>query len=148
MGPSWTQLEAQKQLLLARSLAPNSINTYRTGINQYLRFCGNFGIRPLPLSEKVLENFCVSLCHRISHKSIKVYLCGVQYLSKINGYRSLIEHMLRLDYVIKAIRRFQGNKFNRPARPLSHGKCYVKFVRSWLPQNSHSTGTCLSQRYC
>ena len=117
MGPSWTQLEAQKQLLLARSLAPNSLNTYRTGINQYLRFCGSFGIRPLPLSENVLENFCVSLCHRISHKSIKVYLCGVQYLSKINGFRSLIEHMLRLDYVIKAIRRFQGNKFNRPARP-------------------------------
>ena len=57
MGPSWTQLEAQKQLLLARSLAPNSLNTYRTGINQYLRFRGNFGIRPPPLSENVLENF-------------------------------------------------------------------------------------------
>ena len=117
MGPSWTQLEAQKQLLLARSLAPNSINTYRTGINQYLEFCARFGTRPLPLSENVLENFCVSLSNRISLKSIKVYLCGIQYLSKINGFRSLIEHMLRLEYVLKAIRRSQGNKFNRPTRP-------------------------------
>lgn len=117
MGPSWTQLEAQKQLLLARSLAPNSINTYRTGINQFLNFCAQFGVRPLPLSENVLENFCVSLSNRVSHKSIKVYLCGIQFLSKVNGFKSLIEHMLRLEYVLKSIRRFQGNRFNRPTRP-------------------------------
>ena len=104
-------------MLLARSLAPNSINTYRTGINQYLEFCATFGVRPLPLSENILENFCVSLSNKISHKSIKVYLCGIQFFSKINGFRSLIEHMLRLEYVNKAIRRFQGNRFNRPTRP-------------------------------
>ena len=104
-------------MLLDRALAPNTLNTYQVGIRQYVAFCRSFEVSPLPLREPVLENFCVSLSSRISHKSIKVYLCGVQFWSKINGGSVLIENMLRLDYVITAIRRAQGTSFDRPARP-------------------------------
>ena len=116
MGSSWQHLVYQRDLLLSHALAPNTVNTYRTGVNHYFRFCRRFGIRPMPLSEPVLENFCVSLHWRISAKSIRVYLCGIQLWSTLNGGRVLIEHMLRLDYVLRAIRRVQGNSFARPTR--------------------------------
>ena len=102
---------------MARSLAPNSISTYQTGFNQFLAFCNRFSITPFPLAEHVLENFCVDICHRVSYKAIKVYLSGVQYFSKIQGFKELIEEMPRLEYLVTAIRRCQGNKFDRPTRP-------------------------------
>ena len=109
-----------KNLLLDRALAPNSLDTYKVGIKQYLAFCDQFGINPLPLSEPVLENFCALLGQRIAHKSIKVYLAGVQFYSKIKGGTVLIKNMLRLEYVLMAIRRAQGNSFARPTRtPIS-----------------------------
>ena len=103
-------------MLLDRSLAPNSFSTYKVGIRQYLAFCRQFALPPFPLSEKILENFCTSLSARVAHKSIKVYLCGVQFWSKLQGGTVLIKNMLRLEYVLMAIRRFQGNSFNRPTR--------------------------------
>ena len=117
MDPTWWLLEARKSLLLDRALAPNTLNTYQVGIRQYVAFCLSFEVSPLPLREPVLEYFWVSLSSRISHKSIKVYLCGVQFWSKINGGSVLIENMHRLDYVIMANRRAQGTFFDRPARP-------------------------------
>ena len=116
MGSPWWHLEYQRNVLLSHALAPSSFNTYRTGINHYLRFCRRLAIRPLPLSEPVLENFCVSLHHRVAYKSIRVYLCGVQFWSKLCGGWVLIEHMPRLEYVLRAIRRVQGNSFARPVR--------------------------------
>ena len=72
---------------------------------------------PLPLLEVVLENFCVSLANRIAYKSIKVYLSGVQYFSKIQGCTVLIKNMHRLKYLLKGIRRSQSNSFDRAPRP-------------------------------
>ena len=104
-------------MLLTRALAPNTVATYRTGIKHYIRFCSQVLVSPLPLSENIIENFCVSLYARVSHKAIKVYLCGVQFWSKMNGCSVLIKNMPRLEYVTKAIRRAQGGRFTRPERP-------------------------------
>ena len=116
MDVTWWHLNFQRDVLLSRSLTPNTFRTYRTGINHYLRFCQRFGIPPLPLVEGMIENFCVSLQHRVAYKSIKVYLCGVQLFSTISGGHVKIEHMQRLEYVLSGIRRVQGNRFTRPLR--------------------------------
>ena len=142
LRPSERTLEAQKALLLLRTLAPSTCNTYQVGIKQYLAFCLHNQVSPLPLSEVVIENFCVSWYARISYKSIKVYLCGVQFWSKLNGGRELIEQMPRLEYVLKAIRRAQGNSFNRPARPPSLGICFAKYAPSFIIRNPPLTATC------
>ena len=117
MAPRWEEVEAQRNALLSHALARNSLDTYRTGINHYLRFCRHYRVPPLPLREHNLENFCVSLLTRVAHKSIKVYLCGVQFWSKMHGDRTIIADMHRLEYVMMAIRRVQGNTFTRPTRP-------------------------------
>ena len=68
------------------------------------------------MAEDIIENFCVSICLRVAYKTIKVYLCGVQYWSKLQGGTTLIKNMPRLHYVKTAIRRVQGSLYNKPAR--------------------------------
>ena len=117
MGPSWRHLDFQKNIFLSSALASNSFNTYKVGVNHYLRFCNQHSLKPLPLNEPVLENFCVFLQARVGYGAIKVYLCGVQHWSKMFCYRERIFDMVRLEYVLKGIRRAQGNSHNRPPRP-------------------------------
>ena len=117
MDPCWDELERRKTGFLTRSLAVSSTSTYNVGVRQYLAFCQQVRVPSIPLSEDVLENFCVSLSSRISQKSIKVYLSGVQHWSKLQGCRVLIKDMHRLKYVLSGIRRAQGNSFTRPIRP-------------------------------
>ena len=115
MGSPWWHLTYQRDVILSHSLAPDTFTAYRTGINHYLRFCHQFAITPLPLSENIMEPFVVSLQH-LAYKSIKVYLCGVQFWSTISGFTNQISDMDRLEYVLRGIRRTQGNRFTRPMR--------------------------------
>ena len=118
MELTWRHIVYQKYVFLASSLAPNSLSTYQTGLNHYIKFCQLFNIVPIfPLSESVLENFCVYLQVKVAYKSIKVYLCGVQYWSYLNGYNEEIADMDRLHYVLQGIRRSQGGSRDRPQRP-------------------------------
>ena len=98
-------------------MAPSTWSTYLCGIRQYLSFCSLFLVDPLPLSQVILENFVSSLQLRVSYKSIKVYLSGVQYWAKLHNCPVLISDMLRLQYVLRGVRRFQGDKFSRAPRP-------------------------------
>ena len=106
-----------KRGILSRALASSSQKTYQTGINQYVSFCQHFQTDPLPLSETVVENFCVSLASRVSYKTIKVYLSAVQFWSKMQGGGVLLKDMQRLHYVLLGIRRSQGGNFGRAIRP-------------------------------
>ena len=113
---SWHHIEFFKRKVLASSLSESTIATYSTGIRQYLRFCHRFSVTPLPLSEGVLENFCISLFRSVGYKSLKVYLCGVQLWSRMNSFVDVIVSMERLQYVLRGIRRLQGNSHTRPPR--------------------------------
>ena len=106
----------QRDVILSHSLSQETFNTYRVGINHYLRFCHRFAINPLPLTENYMEPFVISLQHRLAYKSIKVYLCGVQFWSTMCGFDNQISEMARLEYILRGIRRIQGNRFTRPVR--------------------------------
>ena len=92
------------------------MNTYKTGVKQFTQFCCILNINPLPLSEQVLENFVTSISRRVGAKTILCYLCGVQYWSKLQGCQVIIADMVRLPYVIRGIRRWQGKSHTRPVR--------------------------------
>lgn len=113
---SWHHIELFKHRVLASSLSENTISTYSSGIRQYVRFCERFGLLPLPVTEGGLENFCVSLFHSVGYKSLKVYLCGVQLWSRMNRHTECIAAMDRLRYVLRGIRKLQGNSHIRPPR--------------------------------
>ena len=122
---SWPTLQFLRNKFLFSSLATNSINTYRCGVKQYVEFCSSLLIPPLPLSEPTLEIFVTSLCGRVGAKTMRVYLYGVQYWATLQGDSTIIAEMARLPYVIRGIRRWQGNAHTRAVRhpitlPLLH----------------------------
>ena len=118
----WHSLHYLKNKFLFSSLTPNSINTYGSGVKQYLSFCNHLNINPVPPNETILENFVTSLCFKIGAKSMRVYLYGIQYWSMLQGHSIDVSTMDRLDYVIRGIRRWQGNRHIRPDRqPISLG---------------------------
>ena len=97
-------------------LAMNTRNTYKAGLKQYHEFCGQLNLATLPLDETVIEDFCIRLSKKVSLGTIRVYLCGIQFYSKIHGGRELIANMIRLPILLRGIRRGQGNKHTRPRR--------------------------------
>lgn len=74
------------------------------------------GFTPYPPSEDILMLFATSSYKRIGYKSIKVYLAGIQYTSRMQGFSITINAMHRLFYTLRGIRRLQGNSFTRPRR--------------------------------
>ena len=112
----WNSLSMQRGNYVSMCLAPNTQRTYRTGVNHYRQFCTHLGVATLPLNENVLELFCVSLARRVGHKSIRVYLCGVQLESTLSGFSQHIKAMGRLHYVLRGIKIAQGQSHNRTPR--------------------------------
>ena len=101
---------------LQESLASSTRATYATGVRHYMVFCAQSHLRTLPLVEEVVEDFCVSLSRRVGYKTLKVYLCGLQYASVMQGFSTGIKGMRRLYYVLRGIRKVQGNSHTRPPR--------------------------------
>jgi len=119
---------------LEHSLASSTQSTYRCGFNSYQQFCFSFGLRSLPFTELNLCLFSVALAQRsISYQSIKVYLYGVQYHSLFHGQSIQISSMSYLRYVLRGIRRIQGNTLRRPLRnpiTVSHLLSMLGFLSS------------------
>ena len=89
--------------------------------------CQEMNKNLLPLNEVILEIFCVALSSRVRAKSIKNYLCGVQLFASINGDVARIKNMVKLQYVIRGIRRSQGAWHKRPPKaPITLAQ--IKFI--------------------
>ena len=102
---------------LQSSLAIRTSNTYRSAWSSYSRFCVSCHVSSLPLDQTVLLHYSTSLARRLAYATIKVYLSGVQYYSNIQGYQIQISHMTQLYYLLRGVRRVQGNSRRRPRRP-------------------------------
>ena len=68
------------------------------------------------MSELTLQRYAASMSHRVSYRTLKVYLAGIQYWYTIAGYQSSIASMPQLFYLFRGIRRSQGHTFIRPRR--------------------------------
>jgi hypothetical protein len=117
---AWRHLDLVKERVLANSLAPTTLKTYRAGFNQYLQFCRGLRLAPFPVREQVLENFCVSMAQRVGYLTLKVYCCAIQAFSRLRGFPECIKDMVRLPYVLRGIRRLQGATHTRlPRSPVT-----------------------------
>ena len=70
---------------------------------------------------------------RLSYKTLKVYLAGIQYHSIINGFPVSLSSMHQLFYTLRGVRRLQGSAFTRPPRsPITtrHLHILLEFFRS------------------
>ena len=103
------------QNLLTHALTPSTRQTYQVGLSTYLTYCQVTATHPLPLLEVNLQRFVASH-HALAYKTIKVYLAAIQYWSITQGFDTSLSAMPRLFSLLRAVRRIQGNRFNRPRR--------------------------------
>ena len=102
------------------ALAPSTLCTYNSGLQSYLTFCRQSHLLPFPLTELHLEFFITSIARRLAYRTIKVYLCGLQYHSILRGHTLRMSNMPRLYYLLRGIRRTQGSSFTRhPRAPIT-----------------------------
>jgi len=97
---------------------------YGSSQRRYLHFCGEANLTPLPASEKVLCYFAAFLAkEKLKHKTIKVYLSGVELLHISEGFSDLFQQpMNQLHYVLWGIKRCEleeggGNRVRLPISP-------------------------------
>ena len=72
------------------------------------------------------------LSQRISHKSIGIYLAGIQFRANFIGQPICIASMRRLYYLIRGIKRSQGSLFTRPQRlpiTVAHLNIMLNYLR-------------------
>ena len=86
--------------LHSQSLAPSTRNTYNSAYQNYNQFCHQCRLPLFPLSCHVLQFYVTSLARRVSYKTIKVYLAGIQFYSYMSGYQETITSMIQLFYLL------------------------------------------------
>lgn len=119
---------------LQNSLAASTLSTYRSGARQYINFCNFHRFTPFPVAEIVVCLFAVASAQRnLSYRTIKVYLFGIQFHSLLHGHNVKISSMHYLYYILRGIRRIQGNSLIRPKRrPITvpHLRIMLTFLQS------------------
>ena len=126
------------------ALAPSTQSTYSSGVRSYRLFCVQTGSLVLPLTELTLQRYAASMANRVGFKTIKVYLCGVQYLSIMSGFDVQISSFMRLYYTLRGIRCIQGSRFGRQRRlPISISQLLFIHHRVQLQRYSHFEGLML-----
>ncbi len=91
-----------------QGIASTTRQTYASAQRKFLEFCQWINAAPLPVSEWTLMLFCAHLSKTIKAASIKVYLSGVRSLHIENGFTNPLSNCLRLERVLRGIKRSQG----------------------------------------
>ena len=81
---------------------------YLLGWKIYVTFCEKTQLTLLPLVERNIVFFVTTLAKRLTYKTIKVYLCAIQFYSNIFGFKENINNMRILIYVLQGICKLQG----------------------------------------
>ena len=107
-------LENQCQSFLAQGLAATTRKSYASGQRKFVNFCAQMGKlnpngSPCPTDEWTLCLFATFLAGSIQHTSIKVYLSAVRSLHIEEGFPDPLLNCLRLQRVVRGIKRSQGS---------------------------------------
>lgn len=104
-------MEGSVQGYFKQGLAQSSTRVYASAQSRFLRFCAQFQLQPLPLSESLLCRFSAFLADQnLSIRTIKVYLSGLRHLQIAAGLPDPFRPVPwpRLEYVLKGIKRAQA----------------------------------------
>ena len=107
-------LEERCRQFLVQGLAPSTRKSYASGQRKIYDFCLQAGKlhpngSPCPVDEWTLCLFVSFLGDSIQHLSIKVYLSAVRSLHIEQGFPDPLINCLRLQRVMRGIKRSQGS---------------------------------------
>jgi hypothetical protein len=96
------------------SIAPTSQQTYSSGEKRFVNFINLYKRKQveecLPASEPLLTVFVAFLVKSIKYASIKTYLAAVRHFHIRRGIELNLNKMLRLQLVLRGIKRSQGQQ--------------------------------------
>lgn len=122
---------------MAHGIAVSTRRTYTTAQRRFITFCyttkqlSPAGF-PCPASEWTLILFVTHLAGSLKANSIKVYLAGVRSLHIEQGFSNPLENRLRLERVIRGIKRLQGSD-KRDRHPVT-----INVLRKFERQITHT----------
>ena len=107
-----------------QGLAASTRRTYSSAQLKFINFCVMIGHvsssgSPCPATEWTLCLFATFLANSLRHSSIKVYLSAVRSLHVDKGFPDPLENCLRLQRVVRGIKRSQGSLPANPRLPIS-----------------------------
>ena len=108
-------LNAQLQDLMSLALASSTQSTYSSAVKQFLNFCMEHGVQPLPVDRRKLVYFAVALRQSLSTSTIKVYLSAVGSLQR---FKDLTHHNPQLKMVLWGTRQTNLNRTSHPRQPI------------------------------
>ena len=110
--------------LLSEAIAPSILRAYTSAFSNYRVFCFHTSLPVVAVTESTLILYCTYLSSRIAAKTVKHYLCGIRYHVIMSGHHWDTSGMSRLYYLLRGIKRTQGNKYlhlDAPSRSLISG---------------------------
>ena len=129
-------LEISVSQLINQGIAPNTARVYNSAQSRFIKFCNNYNLSPLPLTENTICLFISYLFNqKLTHSTMKTYLSGIRHLSITAGLNDPHFHtMARLHYVLQGVRRSQSatSTHLKPRLPITPAllRC-LQWV--WLP---------------
>ena len=112
--------------LLCCSLAPNTIRSYKSAFQKYVRFCQSHNLVVLPIIETNLMLFVTSIA-KSSVSNIKIHISAAKHFAALNiGQHPF--HFPRLYMLVRAIKR-QAKK-SRKRIPVTLP--LLKVIHAWL----------------
>ena len=143
-----TQLEENVSFYLGQALAPSTVRSYKSGQKQYLCFCQDAGLQPLPLSEHVLCLFVAQLAkENLTHETIKCYLSAIRYFNIVAGHGDPFgPGIYPLQYILRGVKCIPRSP-TRPRLPITPSilPC-LKF--QWSPHAADANFIMLWAAYC
>ena len=114
--PTIEALQKEARKLIKNSLAPSTLNKYKTHFKTYSHFCNSMNLQALPTTQDTLILFATYLSTTHSYKNIRAHISAIKFTSEMQGYDPNLSTSHRLYRVIRGIKKTQGSRFNKPPR--------------------------------
>ena len=122
------------------SVAASTKQTYSAGEKRFISFVQLYRpqgvLQPLPATEETLMQFLAHLAKTIKHTSIKNYLAAVRHFHIRHGYQLDFPKMLRLQLVLRGVKRSQGEKI-RVRLPITVHHLQLFHMMLAIPVTTH-----------
>lgn len=133
-GPSWdiADLERVAQQYFTGGLAEGTRRAYKSAARCYARFCGQYRLPLLPLTEQSSCLFATYLAKRgLSPGTVSSYLAATRFLQITAGMgQPPRENWPRLHYVVRGIKRLQADSPHRTRLPIT-ADVLLTLGRTW-----------------
>lgn len=100
------------QYLLEHSVAYSTFKTYKSGNNQYIKWCNKYNINAMPISELKLMFFSAERSLKVKNTTVFKNLYAIKYMAEVNGQFVDLKQMHNLQRLKTGISKVFG--VNRP----------------------------------